>query len=103
MDKFSVKDQFRDDAALKKYIMISPLLDENLDAAASLALRNELAEKTGCLSGLFAAMLMLFSRRDLTDCARKKGRTAPKASCRIITASWLKKPFSLGAKFLKEA
>lgn len=47
MDKFSVKDQFRDDAALKKYIMISPLLDENLDAAASLALRNELAEKNG--------------------------------------------------------
>lgn len=37
--------QNRDDTALQKYTMISPLLDENLDPAAARELRNRLAEK----------------------------------------------------------
>ena len=40
-----VKQQKRDDAALKKYTMISPLLEESLDPAASRELRQKIAEQ----------------------------------------------------------
>lgn len=41
------KQQSRDETALKKYAMISPLLEENLDSAAALELRKKLAEQNG--------------------------------------------------------
>ena len=40
-----VKQQKRDDAALKKYTMISPLLEESLDPDASRELRQKIAEQ----------------------------------------------------------
>ena len=42
-----MKKQNRDDAALQKYTMILPLLDENLDPAAARELRFRLAEQNG--------------------------------------------------------
>lgn len=41
------KNQKRDDAALRKYTMIAPLLDEGLDPAAARELRTKLAEQHG--------------------------------------------------------
>ena len=45
--KTLLKKQNRDEAALQKYAMISPLLDENLDPAAARELRCRLAEQHG--------------------------------------------------------
>ena len=45
--KTLLKKQNRDEAALQKYAMISPLLDENLDPAAAHELRCRLAEQHG--------------------------------------------------------
>ena len=45
--KTLVKSQNRDETALQKYAMISPLLDENLDPAAACELRKQLADQYG--------------------------------------------------------
>lgn len=45
--KTLMKKQNRDEAALQKYAMISPLLDGNLDPAAACELRCRLAEQHG--------------------------------------------------------
>ena len=42
-----MKKQNSDEAALKKYTMILPLLDENLDPASAHELRISIAEKKG--------------------------------------------------------
>lgn len=42
-----IKKQNRDEIALQKYTMISPLLDENIDPAAARELRSKLAEQNG--------------------------------------------------------
>ncbi len=45
--KTLMKKQNRDEAALRKYAIISPLLDEDLDPAAARELRCRLAEQNG--------------------------------------------------------
>ena len=40
-----IRKQNRDEIALQKYTMISPLLDENIDPAAVRELRSKLAEQ----------------------------------------------------------
>ena len=42
-----IKKQNRDEIALQKYTMISPLLDENIDPAAARELRSKLAKQNG--------------------------------------------------------
>ena len=42
-----IRKQNRDEIALQKYTMISPLLDENIDPAAVRELRSKLAEQNG--------------------------------------------------------
>lgn len=68
--------QWQEDQALERYQLIAPLLDETLDRAKKLTLRNSWQNSIWCLQEAFTAMSTLIKPMGFKALSRKGVRCA---------------------------